>query len=398
MFDSGLVQEKVSQTVQLLGEKGVDAWLTFVRETSQTADPCMELIGDVEVTWPSAFIITSKGDRIAIVGRFDRENVELIGAYQQVIGYDESIRKPLVETLTRLNPGCIAINYSENDPAADGLTHGMWATLFRLLEGTPFSARFISAENIIGALRGRKTPTEIARIKAAIAMTDRIFGDLTQYLKPGQTELELRDFVRERMGAYQVEPAWALDYCPIFSAGADSPVGHTAPGPYKAARGQLLHMDFGVKHSGFCSDIQRMWYFLDEGEVQPPQQVQRAFNAVRAAILAAAQVLRPGILGWEVDQVARSSVVKAGYPAYQHATGHQLGRTVHDGSTILGPRWERYGQTPFGVVEAGNVFTLELGVQVPNRGFVGLEEDVVVTARGMEWLTKPQIELMLVKS
>src|SRR5512136_2948504 len=106
MFDSSLVQEKVSQTVQLLGEKGVDAWLTFVRETSQTQDPCMELIGDVEVTWHSAFIITSKGDRIAIVGRFDRENVELLGAYQQVIGYDESIRKPLVETLTRLNPAC----------------------------------------------------------------------------------------------------------------------------------------------------------------------------------------------------------------------------------------------------------------------------------------------------
>jgi Xaa-Pro aminopeptidase len=91
-------------------------------------------------------------------------------------------------------------------------------------------------------------------------------------------------------------------------------------------------------------------------------------------------------------------LVKAGYPEYQHATGHQLGRTSHDGSTILGPRWERYGQTPYGVVEVGNVFTLELGARVPGRGYVSLEEDVVVTSRGVEWLTKPQTELILVKS
>jgi Xaa-Pro aminopeptidase len=398
MFDSDLVREKVMQSVQILKEKDVDAWLTFVRETAQMKDPCMDLIAGVEVTWHSAFILTSKGERIAIVGRFDRENVELTGAYQQVISYDESMRQPLVDTFKRLDPKCIAINYSENDYAADGLTHGMWATLFNLLEGTPYSARLISAENIIGALRGRKSPAEIARIEAAIATTDRIFDDLTAYLKPGQTELELRDFVRERMAAYQVEPAWELDYCPIFSAGPDSPVGHAAPGPYKTARGRLLQMDLGVRQTGFCSDIQRMWYFLDEGETQAPPDVQRAFDAVRAAILAAAKILRPGVVGWEVDQVARSTLVKAGYPEYAHATGHQLGRTSHDGSTILGPRWERYGQTPYGVVEAGNVFTLELGARVPGRGYVGLEEDVVVTSRGIEWLTKPQTELILVES
>ena len=182
MFDSDLVREKVMQSVQILKEKDVDAWLTFVRETSQMQDPCMDLMVGVEVAWHSAFIITSKGDRIAIVGRFDRENIELTGAYQQVIGYDESIRPLLVDALNRLQPQCIAINYSENDPAADGLTHGMWATLFRLLEGTQFSACLVSAENIIGALRGRKSPAEIARIRAAIATTDRIFDDMAQVL------------------------------------------------------------------------------------------------------------------------------------------------------------------------------------------------------------------------
>jgi Xaa-Pro aminopeptidase len=36
---------------------------------------------------------------------------------------------------------------------------------------------------------------------------------------------------------------------------------------------------------------------------------------------------------------------------------------------------------------------LELGVQVPKRGYVSLEEDVLVTPNGIEWLSTPQTEL-----
>ena len=69
---------------------------------------------------------------------------------------------------------------------------------------------------------------------------------------------------------------------------------------------------------------------------------------------------------------------------------------MHDGATLLGPRWERYGKTPFGIVEAGNCFTLELGVQVPGYGLVSLEEDVLVTETGIEWLGAPQTEIIIV--
>ena len=45
------------------------------------------------------------------------------------------------------------------------------------------------------------------------------------------------------------------------------------------------------------------------------------------------------------------------------------------------------------MVEEGNVFTLELGLHVPGRGFVGLEEDVLVTATGCVYLSTPQTDL-----
>ncbi|MHC4698189.1 MAG: M24 family metallopeptidase, partial [Planctomycetota bacterium] len=134
------------------------------------------------------------------------------------------------------------------------------------------------------------------------------------------------------------------------------------------------------------------------GETQPPDAVCRAFDTVVAAIRAAAAVLEPGVVCWEVDAAARKTVVDAGYPEYQHGTGHQVGRSAHDGAGVLAPRWERYGQTPYMKAEAGNVFTLELGIENVDRcGYIGLEEMVVVTADGCKYLSNPQTSLPMLR-
>jgi Xaa-Pro aminopeptidase len=104
------------------------------------------------------------------------------------------------------------------------------------------------------------------------------------------------------------------------------------------------------------------------------------------------------VAGWEVDAAAREALVGACFPEPRYALGHQLGRSAHDGGTLLGPRWDRYGTAPLGLVEEGNVFTVEFGTAVPGRGYIGLEEDVLVTADGIEWLSTPQRELWLVRS
>jgi Xaa-Pro aminopeptidase len=387
------VPEKLNQAVKVLRAKNIDLWLTFVRETTQVPDPTLDLILGFDLTWQSALMVSKTGERIAIVGHFDADNVRRIAAYDTVVGYHQSLREPLLEVLERLDPRFIAINYSENDPAADGLTYGMFGLLFKHLANTPYTTRLISAEDIIGSLRGCKSKGELARIRQAIATTERIFDELAAHLAPGQSERELAEWVQRRVEELELGFAWEPEYCPILTAGPDSPYGHAMAGDWKTQRGQTLQIDFGVKERGFVADLQRTWYFLDEGETEPPDEVQRAFDAVRAAIEAGKTALKPGAVGWEVDAVGRNTITKLGYPEYQHALGHQIGRSAHDGSTILGPRWERYQQTPFGVVEEGSVFTLELGVHVPGRGYVGLEEDVLVTATGCRYLSTPQTEL-----
>jgi Xaa-Pro aminopeptidase len=393
---STLVPEKLDQAVEILREQDVDLWLTLVRETLLTNDPCLDLVAPVYCAWQGAFLVSRTGERIAIVGRFDAPSVEQLGAYD-VVGYDESLRPALREAVERLAPRSIALNYSESDPAADGLTHGLWLVLQEALAGSPYTDRLVSSEGVVNALRGRKASEEIRRIRGAVTATEEIFERVTAGLEPGQSELEIATLVHEEVAARGLGYAWGKEHCPAVNAGPEKEVGHSAPGELRTRRGELLHMDFGVSRDDYCSDLQRVWYFLEDGDAAPPAEVARTWRALWDSIDAGVAKLRPGAMGWKVDAAARESLVASGFPEPKYALGHQLGRTAHDGGTLLGPRWDRYGTAPLGTVEEGNIFTVEFGTAVPGRGYIGLEEDVLVTADGIEWLSTPQRELWLVR-
>lgn len=393
-----LIQEKLAQATSILNELNVDVWLTFVRETTLSPDPALELIADVDVTWKSAFLVTRSGEHVAILGHFDAENVRTLNLYAQVIDYHEGIRQPLREVIEKLNPTTIAINYSEGDVAADGLSLGMYRSLLAILEGTPYADRLISAERVIAAVRGRKSAAEIERVRTAVLTTEQLFDDVEQFARPGMTQREIADFVRGRIDEMGLGYAWPKPFNPIVTCGPDSASGHAAPGDVVLQKGHTLHMDLGIKQNDYCSDIQRMWYVLDDGETEAPSEVQRAFEVVLGAIQAGEKVLVPGTPGWQVDAVARQYIVDHGYPEYMHAFGHLLGRVAHDGATVLGPQWERYAGICELPVEVGNIFTLELHVNVPERGMMSLEEDVLVTESGVEYLSVPQTELRYISS
>ena len=392
---SELVREKVEQAVHILNELNLDAWLTFVRETSAGGDPVLPLIYGNDLTWQSVLIITRSGERGAIVGRFEVETARNTGAYSLVVPYDESLRGSLLETLKRFDPKQIAINISKDDVHADGLSYGLYQVLLDYLDGTPWKERLVTAEHIHSALRGRKTPTEIARIRAAIETTRQIYERTFEYIETGMSERQLAAFMHAQLDEFGVRPAWDLAHCPTVNTGPDSPVGHVGPTDLEVARGHLVHFDFGVKQNEYCSDIQRMVYFLAPGESQPPEPVQRGFDTVVQAIQQAVMSMKPGIPGKEVDAVARRAILGAGYPEYKHATGHHLGRLAHDGAGVLGPPWERYGNTPNYPLEVGHVYTVEPSLIVPGYGVIGLEEDVLVTGSGAEFLSQPQTELIL---
>lgn len=390
-----IVQEKADQTIGILQEKDIDLWITFVRETTAGGDPVLPLIYGSTLTWQSILAFTKTGERIAIVGRLDADTTAQLGVYDTIIPYDKALSPHLIDLLNRLDPHKIAINYSTDDVLADGLSHGMFLILHGYLEGSPFENRLVSAAPVLSALRGRKSGTEIMRLRAAIATSLEMIETTFNHVQPGMTEKEISAYMHGLVSEQGLSLAWDKNHCPIVDTGPDSPIGHAQPTDLEVQRGQILHLDFGVKQDGYCADVQRMAYFLKAGESAPPVEVQRGFETVVTAIQAAVAAIRPGITGQEIDQISREIVIGAGFPEFPHAVGHHLGRLAHDGGGILGPTWEKYGNLPLENLEAGQVFTVEPSLVLPGYGMIGVEEDVLVTEDGAKYLGQPQTELVL---
>jgi Xaa-Pro aminopeptidase len=393
-----LIQEKVNQAIEILKEQDTDMWLTFVRETSGVRDPALDLlIGANDLTWPSALILTRNGEKIAIIGNLEKDALQRLNVFDEILGYDTAVSELLRTTITRLNPNRIAVNTSRNNVHADGLTHAMYEFLKEYLAGTPYADRLVSAEPIINSLRGRKTPAELERIRKAVEITDEIFKKTYAFIKVGMTEIEIGEYMHKLANEYGVGLAWPAENCPAVNSGPNSPVGHNGPTDIKIERGHIIHFDFGVKHEDYCSDIQHVCYVLREGETEAPLEIQRGFITLRTAVEKSREAMKVGVTGNAIDTISREIVTDSGYPEYPYALGHQLGRVAHDGGALLGPLWEKYGDSPNQKLEVGQVFTIEPGLAIPGYGYLGLEEDVVITEHGAEYIGEPQREIILIK-
>jgi Xaa-Pro aminopeptidase len=397
-MDDNIVQEKLEQATQILDEEGVDVWMLMGRETDTLGDPSLPLVVGTSVTWESAFIVSRTGDHVAIVGTGDVANIKQTGAWDNVVGYVEGISEPLQAELAKRNPNVIALNYSKDNNMADGLTHGMYLLLQDQLAGTPFLERLRSAGEIPTKVRARKSETELKRIREAVRTTERIWEATQAWLRPGLTEHEISDFMHAQLEERRIGSSWDWAYCPTVTAGPNSPRGHVGPTDIRTEAGHLITIDFGVNQDEYTSDMQRTFYFARPGETEVPEEVRRHFAIVDRCIQEAAAFIKPGVAGWEVDAVARRIFADEGLEEWQFALGHQMGRACHDGGTVLGPRWERYGQRPYGRLEAHEVYTLEIGCLVPGYGYVSQEEDIVVTDDGCEFLAPPQREVIVIRA
>ena len=391
-----ITQEKVAQALILLQASNIDVWLTFARETSQTPDPALDLILGHNLTWDSAFILARSGEKIAIVGRYEADNVHKTGAYEEVLTYDLGIGAQLHAVITRLKPKTIGLNYSLSGSEADGLSHGNFLRLATLF--ADLGVDFVSAEEIIRRVRERKSTAEVEHIREVTRVEELIYADLFALPLRGMSEVEIQARAHILIAAHGCEPDGGKSGNPIVNTGPLSSIGHGMPNPDLTVQpGHILHIDMWLRGAHkYCADLQRCAYVLREGESAAPALVQHAWDACWIALEAGRAILKPGVRAFEPDLAARQALQACGYPEYMHALGHHIGRKTHDGGSVLGPRWERYGDQPHKLVEVGNVFTLELGTMVDGVGYIGLEEMVVITEHGTQWLSTPQRSLKLI--
>jgi Xaa-Pro aminopeptidase len=391
-----LVKEKVDQAIGIMEEYGIDCWITFVRESGMMRDPMMAYLCPADMTWHSAFIVTRSGDTHAIVGQMEKQTVEELEVWGKVTGYVEGIKGDLQSYLKALGPASIAVNFSRNSEVCDGLTHGMYLILEDILSEIGFQDRLVSSEKLTSSLKARKTGTEVARMKKAISHTLDIFGMVNDFIRPGRTEKEIAAFMAQEALSRGLSFGWDPAHCPAVFTGPDTAGAHYQPTDREVERGHVLNMDFGLKVEDYTSDLQRTFYVLEEGEEVEPPEVRKGFDTIVTAIERARAALKPGVQGVEIDSIAREHIISQGYEEFPHGLGHHVGRFAHDGTALLGPAWEKYATKPFEPIEENMVFTIEPRLIVPGRGVVTIEEMVLVTSDGAEYLSEPQKELILI--
>jgi Xaa-Pro dipeptidase len=243
----------------------------------------------------------------------------------------------------------------------------------------------------------RRFPEEIVLIEQAAVATQEMLGEILSRdsIHPDvTTEQDIREALERKTTARQMTVAFMT--IRLAARRLDDPATDRTVRP-----GDLVSIDFGVVHQGYCSDIQRTAYVLRDGEGAAPADIQRMWDVTAAAHEAAFQSLRPGSTGLAVDSSARRVIEAAGFNGYPHAAGHSLGRQVHDVGPMLGPDWpERYGTLVHAQIQTGQVFAVEplVYAHVDSQGGevrIGLEDDVVVEEFGARPFGTPQRRLVL---
>ena len=197
----------------------------------------------------------------------------------------------------------------------------------------------------------------------------------------GMTERALAGMLRREMLDLGGD---IMAFGPIVAAGPNSALPHAVATDRPLQAGDLLVIDWGVYVDGYPSDITRTFAV---GEISP--ELQRVYEIVKLANQRGKEAARPGTTGEEVDRAARRVIEENGYGEYFiHRTGHGLGLEVHEE-----PNMVEGNDKPLVI---GNVFTVEPGIYLPDKGGVRIEDDMVVIEGGARSLTSFPRDLITV--
>jgi Xaa-Pro dipeptidase len=232
---------------------------------------------------------------------------------------------------------------------------------------------FVDGSAVFSMLRLRKNAEEIARMKRAAVIAQTALLATLKTLRAGMTEKAIANELIIQLLRAGSDPD--MPFQPIVATGPNSANPHAVPTDRELQPGDLLLVDWGAGFEGYFSDITRTFTF---GEVDP--ELVKIGAVVMAANEAGRTAGKAGLDAGVVDRAARSVIDGAGYGAYfTHRTGHGLGMEAHEPPYI-------YNENDL-VLAEGMTFTVEPGIYLPGRGGVRIEDDVVVTADGLESLT-----------
>ncbi len=225
----------------------------------------------------------------------------------------------------------------------------------------------------ISDIRSVKDAIEIQIIKKAAELTVSLFHRVESWVQIGMTEKKLQQLLVQEIIATDAEYS---AFEPIVLYGRNTSKPHGRPSNVKLKNGDIVMVDFGVRKQGYHSDCTRTFSAYKSSARQ-----KTIYKVVLDALNAGLEKVRPGIRCCDIDAAVRAVIRQQGFDCYfNYPAGHGIGLEIHEA-----PFMDPDNESP---LKTGMVFTLEPGILIPGWGGIRLEEMVLVTATGMELLTK----------
>lgn len=263
--------------------------------------------------------------------------------------------------------------------------HAEAETVFHLQRAMPDST-FISATDLMRALRVIKSQDEIDAMRRAGVVTEAAFADVLTHLKLGMTELDIVTEVDHQMRRHgALGPSFTTS---LYNSGPNHPLlfgDRLNTWPRVLTPPVSILFDFGAAYQGFCYDYGRTVSF---GE--PPAEFQRVYRLVMDAQAAGVAALKAGsATTTQADAAARKVIEDAGYGEFfRHRLGHGIGMDVHER-----PFLTKGDETP---LQEAMLFTIEPSITQLHNFSSRVEDVVVARPNGGEKLTNGYQELIVI--
>lgn len=383
----------------------IEAWAILCR--SNNNDPLARHIGCENAVAPAVYlfewvdgaiestVFTPPGEATAL-----RE----LGLHNTIEVVDRT-EDPLVvaaEYINRNVSGNLALNYSDTNELADGISFSQYTRFTNMLI-QPVINRIVSADELVYEWLSVKLPAEVDILRKAAELTAQWEVEAYEQVVPNEsTDRDIAIFLKQKMAKAGVTDAWSPDQNPLVNSGPDR--GHAHSTDRVIRPGDVIQIDFGIRvYDTWVSDIQRFAYVLAPGETDAPEDIKEYWEVAREGNRRAFDAMEPGITGLEVDRVQREWMSENGSMNVLWNTGHPVGYVAHDIGPSLGGAQEGRdpGDTAYRELRSGNVFAYDGFYKWEIEGgtkTISVEEMAVVTDNGAEYLADPQEELILISS
>lgn len=383
---------------------GVEVWAVVCR--SNNNDPLAAHVGCENAVAPAVFAFQLRDGQVyslAFTPPGEAAALQELALQDSVVVVDYNVGalRAAAEWISRHSSGPVALNFSERNEFADGLSYTQ-LTRFRALMSPEARSRVVSSEELVYEWLSVKLPAEVAIMAEAAAVTAQWQHEAYAQVIPGvSTDRDIADFLKAKMREAGVTDAWAPDQNPLVNSGPDR--GHAHATDRVIQHGDVIQIDFGIRvYDRWVTDIQRFAYVLHPGETEPPTHIQRYWEVAREGNRRALAAMRPGATGLEVDVTQREWMRENGSLEVFWSTGHPVGYQAHDVGPRLGGGQQDREPSPYAFRELreGMVFAFDGFFKWDIEGgtkTISVEEMAVVTAEGAEYLTPPQEELILIR-